>query len=111
MDQKILEQLQDLQKALTSITNNMVTKQDAKSFATKDDLKSFATKDDLNDALINFVTKDDLKATKNELLEKLDKLDKMQVAIIKATDWAKEDKIVVQNLKNRIERLEETVFT
>jgi hypothetical protein len=43
MDQKILQELQEIKAVLS----NVVTKDDAKNFVTKDDAKNFATKDDL----------------------------------------------------------------
>ncbi len=119
MDQKInkqlLEEILEIKKALAQV----VTKKDAKDFLTKDDLKNFATKDDLKaelskyatkDDLKQFATKDDLKNVKDELLEKLTELDKMQMAIFKTVESTKEDRIVVEKLTKRVDRLEEKVF-
>jgi len=106
MDKILLETIQELKKAVAKIEANMLTKSDAKNFLTKSDAKNFATKDDLK----NFATKDDLENVKDELLKKLAELDKMQMAIFKSVEATKEDRIVVEKLTKRVDRLEEKVF-
>jgi hypothetical protein len=71
MDQKILQQLEKLQRTVTIIASNMVTKDDAKKFVTKEDLKlalaSYPTKDDLRQELAKYATKEDLRQLKTDL--------------------------------------------
>ncbi len=64
-EQELLRLISSLREDLKLIKEEMVTKNDLKSFATKEDLKSFATKEDLK----AFATKEDLKAfaTKEDL--------------------------------------------
>lgn len=85
MDQKIIRQLDELQKIVTIIASKMVTKDDLKhelaNYLTKDDLKqslaNYPTKDDLKQELARHATKDDLKqelarhATKDDLKQEL----------------------------------------
>ena len=75
--------LQQINRRLTYIEQNMVTKTEAKSFVTKNDAKNFTTRDDLKpfatkDDLKPFATKDDLKpfATKDNLANGLGKLER-----------------------------------
>ena len=69
-NQQLMDNLTDL---ISVITDNMVTKEDAKQFVTKDDAKQFLTKEDAK----RFATKDDLKdfATKQDLERFASKLD------------------------------------
>jgi uncharacterized protein YhaN len=102
MDQKtikqLLEDIFEIKKGLAQV----VTKDDAKSFATRNDLKN--VKDEMRDV------RSEIKNVKDELLAKLNELDKMQMAIFKTVELTKEDRIVVAKLTKRVDRLEEKVF-
>ncbi|MEK7572197.1 MAG: hypothetical protein AAB553_08055 [Patescibacteria group bacterium] len=121
MDQKMLKSILE---EIRAIKATMLTKDDAKSFLTKEDAKSFLTKDDAEnfltkkdaknfatkDDLKQFSTKEDLKQLRDELIERIEKMDKMQMAIFETVDAVKEDKVAVTRLEKRVDKLEKTVF-
>ncbi len=89
MEKKTLdENINDLIIIVSAVKDNMITKEDAKTFATKDDLKNFVTKDDIKsfatkDDLTRFATKDDLKnlATKGDINEVKEDVARIDVKI------------------------------
>lgn len=81
MDQKIIEQLEELQKNVAKI---------AATVATKDDFKSFATKDDL-------------KQLKTELIEKIRD---SEAFIVASADKNKAGESVVEDLQRRVIKIE-----
>jgi hypothetical protein len=103
MDKKVLEELQKLDKKMSTIEASMTTKADLKAFATKDDLKEFATKGDLE----AFATKRDLDQRFDQLDKKIDKLDNVQWAIFRTVDQIKADKSEILKLNERVSQLEQ----
>lgn len=122
MDSQILTILQKLDKRLSTIENQMVTKDDLKDFATRDDLKDFATKDDLRkmeSQFSKFATKDDLKkieekmATRTDLStlkkELIEYTDSWCTDLITSIDRTKADATEMENIKTRVRNLERKV--
>src|SRR6266550_3545312 len=103
MDQRILNQLERLEKLVASMATVMVTREQAKNFETKDDLKNSATKDDLK----NLVTKDYLREQLKKQAETIcDDLSESFNALFTKTDEIKADKKDVSALEVRVEKIE-----
>ncbi len=140
MDNKLFTKLEkielaigELQKAMTAIVANMVTKDDAKHFLTKDDAKHFLTKDDAKHFLTkddakhfltkddakNFATKDDLKdlVTKDYLDQRLDKqteiicedIGEVVNALFVETDKLKADRKDLVTLENKVDTIKQAL--
>ncbi|MFN4212877.1 MAG: hypothetical protein ACK4FL_02865 [Microgenomates group bacterium] len=102
---KIFATKEDLKK--------FATKEDLKKFATKEDLKKFATKEDLK----RFATKEDLKglSTKEDLAKVVDELIELLMPHFKKMDDLIDEirgqRVAIADHEDRIEKLEEKVFT
>lgn len=106
MDKKILDTLQQLNKRMSHIEKDMMTKNNLRPFATKDDLKRFATKDDLKD----FVTRDYLSQQLAKVREEItaDIVD-VNTELINQLDAKKADRIQLSLVEARVTRIETKV--
>lgn len=94
--------LKQIEKIVEKSLANTASKDDLKRFATKDDLKNFARKADLKD----LATKKDLEKMGEQVTEDLANLMREFVVSI---DEKKADKIAVEHVKERLEKLERLV--
>lgn len=90
---------QTLRKIINEEFKKLPTKDDLANFATKDDLKNFANKEDLK----NLTTKNNLKTLQNHLEDFI-------ADVLSSTDSSKAEKTDVEDLKQRVKRLEKEVL-
>jgi hypothetical protein len=111
MDQKILKQLDEINKKL----DNVITKDDLdhalKNFITKDHLdhalKNFITKDHLDHALKNFITKDHLDQRLKKQAETIcEDISETVNALFTETDKQKADRTELSEVAKRVTKLE-----
>lgn len=114
MDQKILQQLAELQKTIADIVANMVTKDDLKNLITKDDVKNFATKDDLVSLEKRFeekfVTKEYLDFALKKQSEAISKdMSDVINGLFVEVDEKLATKVEIVQLEHRVDKLEQKI--